>query len=108
MLAHHALAVLPFVTLACCGPLIGRNPQLCNVGATASCCESVQSAGTPQVSDLLALLNVLPLLGNDQVGFSCTSLTGAGSTVKCGSNPVCCNQTQFNGLINVGCSPIDL
>lgn len=42
MLVHHALAVLPFVALAFSGPLIGRNPQVCNTG-TIQCCQSVQS-----------------------------------------------------------------
>ncbi|KAN0086297.1 fungal hydrophobin [Tylopilus felleus] len=108
MLVHHALAVLPFVALAYSGPLIGRNPRMCNTGSV-QCCQSVQAAGSPAVSALTPLLNLSGiLLGNGQVGLSCTSLTGAGSTAKCEAKPVCCNNTHFGGLINVGCSPIDV
>ncbi|KAF8548600.1 fungal hydrophobin [Imleria badia] len=106
MLVHNALAALPFVALAYGGPLFGRNPKVCNTG-TIQCCQSVQSAGSPLATALAPLLSLSGiLLGNGQIGLQCNSLTGAGSS--CESNPVCCNDTHFDGFINVGCSPISL
>ncbi|KAI9461329.1 hydrophobin [Boletus coccyginus] len=107
MLVHHTLAVLPFVALAHSGPLAGRNPRVCNTGSI-QCCQSVQSANSPAATVLAPLLGLAGLLGNGQIGLQCSSLTGAGSSAQCESNPVCCNDTHYDGLINVGCSPIDL
>ncbi|KAG8216644.1 hydrophobin [Butyriboletus roseoflavus] len=106
MLVHHSLSVLPFVALAYGGPLIGRNPQ-CDTGSM-QCCQSMQPAGSPALSVLASLLGLdLPVADDDtQVGLQCSSLSGAGS--GCEAQPVCCSNTSFNGLINMGCSPINL
>ncbi|KAH0835039.1 hydrophobin [Lanmaoa asiatica] len=107
MLVPHPLCLLFFIPLAYSGPLIPRNPH-CTTGSV-QCCQSVQSAGSPVVTALAGLLDGLPLLqGDTQVGLACSGITGAGSGTSCKSTSVCCNSTHYNGLINVGCSPIDL
>ncbi|KAH7905555.1 fungal hydrophobin-domain-containing protein [Hygrophoropsis aurantiaca] len=81
----------------------------CNTGS-AYCCDSVQSATSSQVTTLAALLGIV--LGDitGQVGLTCSPLTiiGTGSGADCNQEPVCCTNDQFNGLINLGCSPLNL
>ncbi|KAF8184676.1 hydrophobin-251 [Pholiota molesta] len=81
----------------------------CNTGPV-QCCNSVVSSNHPSVTDLWALLglNVSDLTG--QVGMNCSPITaiGAGSGSSCTSQPVCCDNNNFNGLVAVGCSPLNL
>ncbi|KIJ29214.1 hypothetical protein M422DRAFT_235347 [Sphaerobolus stellatus SS14] len=81
----------------------------CNTG-TASCCNTVQSASSNPVSTLLGLLGIVVGDVTAMVGLGCTPITviGVGSGVNCAQQPVCCTDNQFNGLINLGCSPISL
>ncbi|KIJ28120.1 hypothetical protein M422DRAFT_235749 [Sphaerobolus stellatus SS14] len=81
----------------------------CNTGSI-SCCNTVQSASSSAVSSLLGLLGIV--LGDitGQVGLGCTPITviGVGQGANCAQQPVCCTGNTFNGLINLGCSPISL
>ncbi|KAF9224193.1 hypothetical protein BS17DRAFT_817089 [Gyrodon lividus] len=59
---------------------------------------------------LLGLLGaVLPNV-QGLVGLGCTPITvvGTGSGAVCTQQPVCCTGNTYSGLINVGCSPINL
>ncbi|ETW80327.1 hydrophobin-like protein [Heterobasidion irregulare TC 32-1] len=88
--------------------LIARDGQ-CNTG-TLQCCNSVQSSSDPVTSLLLGLLGVV-LGGIDiPIGIQCTPITviGVGSGANCVQQPVCCTGNTFNGLVTVGCSPINL
>ncbi|KAH7919096.1 hypothetical protein BV22DRAFT_1041221 [Leucogyrophana mollusca] len=44
------------------------------------------------------------------IGIACSPVTGGGTGAGCEVNqqPVCCTDNTFNGLINVGCSPINI
>ncbi|KIJ35372.1 hypothetical protein M422DRAFT_180785, partial [Sphaerobolus stellatus SS14] len=77
---------------------------------TASCCNTVQSASNSAVSSLLDLLGIVVQDVTALVGLGCTPITviGAGQGANCAQQPVCCSQTEFKGLINIGCSPISL
>ncbi|KIJ28123.1 hypothetical protein M422DRAFT_190150 [Sphaerobolus stellatus SS14] len=81
----------------------------CNTGTT-SCCNTVESATDSPVASLLGLLGIV--LGDitGQIGLGCTPITviGVGSGANCAQQPVCCTGNTFNGLINVGCTPISL
>ncbi|EGO01039.1 hypothetical protein SERLA73DRAFT_179079 [Serpula lacrymans var. lacrymans S7.3] len=80
----------------------------CNTG-DLQCCNSVESASSSGVADLLGLLGIV--LGDitGLVGITCSplSIIGLGSS-SCTAEPVCCENNTFNGLISLGCSPITL
>ncbi|KLO09587.1 fungal hydrophobin [Schizopora paradoxa] len=80
----------------------------CNVGSL-QCCDSVQSASSGIVQTLLKLLGIV--LGDitGEVGLTCSPITGIGlSGDDCNASPVCCTGNSFNGIIVVGCSPINI
>ncbi|KAF9053229.1 hydrophobin-319 [Panaeolus papilionaceus] len=80
----------------------------CNTG-TLQCCNSVQSSTNSGIAGLVGLASLVlgPITG--QVGVSCTPITviGAGGN-SCSAQPACCTGNSWNGVINVGCSPINL
>ncbi|KIJ28430.1 hypothetical protein M422DRAFT_92498, partial [Sphaerobolus stellatus SS14] len=82
----------------------------CNTG-DAQCCNTVGAANSiPGVSTLLGLLGIVLQDVSVIVGLGCTPITviGLGQGANCAQQPVCCTDNQFNGLINIGCSPISL
>ncbi|GLB39644.1 putative hydrophobins [Lyophyllum shimeji] len=80
----------------------------CNTGPV-QCCNSVTHSSDPVASLLLGLLGVAGLGSNVLVGITCSPLSviGAGGN-SCTSQPVCCSNNSFNGIIALGCSPINL
>ncbi|KAL4064752.1 fungal hydrophobin-domain-containing protein [Scleroderma yunnanense] len=75
------------------------------------CCSSSQSVSNTQVSALLGWLGIpIPTGSNTLVSFTCSPITvgGSGTGANCVSQQVCCDNTYFNGGINVGCSPISI
>ncbi|KAG6333857.1 hypothetical protein ID866_5232 [Astraeus odoratus] len=76
----------------------------CSTG-TISCCNSVQSvsysASSSQVTSLTSWLGIPIPSVPGQVGLNCSPIGGTGG--NCVSQTVCCNNVQFNGLINFGC-----
>ncbi|KIJ33387.1 hypothetical protein M422DRAFT_94504, partial [Sphaerobolus stellatus SS14] len=82
----------------------------CNTG-DAQCCNTVGAANSiAGVSTLLGLLGIVLQDVSVIVGLGCTPITviGLGQGANCAQQPVCCTDNQFNGLINIGCSPISL
>ncbi|KAH7926414.1 fungal hydrophobin [Leucogyrophana mollusca] len=103
---------LLFALLAAASPapeVAVRQTNQCNTGSI-SCCNSVQDANSSQVTGLLSLLGVVlgPITG--QVGLNCSPISAIALSqgATCNQEPVCCTDNQFNGLINAGCSPINL
>ncbi|KAH7886732.1 fungal hydrophobin-domain-containing protein [Phlebopus sp. FC_14] len=90
-------------------PHVARQSSQCDTGSL-SCCNSVQSADSSTVTSLLSALGIV--LGDitGEVGIGCTPITvvGTGSGATCTQQPVCCTNNYYNGLVNVGCSPITL
>ncbi|KAF9528302.1 fungal hydrophobin [Crepidotus variabilis] len=83
-------------------------PSQCNTGPI-QCCNSVQSANSPAALAALALVNVVVQDVTAQIGLTCTPvsvLALAGNS--CSSQPVCCENNNFNGVVAIGCSPINL
>ncbi|KIJ48250.1 hypothetical protein M422DRAFT_162942 [Sphaerobolus stellatus SS14] len=81
----------------------------CNTG-DAQCCNTVESASSPSAAALLGLLGIVVQGVDALVGLGCTPITavGLGQGANCAQQPVCCTDNNFNGLINVGCTPISL
>ncbi|KAF9045401.1 fungal hydrophobin-domain-containing protein [Panaeolus papilionaceus] len=79
----------------------------CNTGPV-QCCNTVTSSNSKNVQLLAGLIGaVLPAAANVLVGMQChpLSVVGVGGN-SCNSQPVCCENNEFNGLINIGCTPI--
>ncbi|KIJ61492.1 hypothetical protein HYDPIDRAFT_137833 [Hydnomerulius pinastri MD-312] len=103
------LAVVPFALLAVAGGVSTIPESQCNTGSV-SCCDQTQST-----ADYMGLLSTLGLadvgaIVNALVGVSCTPVTIIGLSSSCDANqsPVCCTNNEFNGAINLGCSPVNL
>ncbi|EGO03363.1 hypothetical protein SERLA73DRAFT_45878, partial [Serpula lacrymans var. lacrymans S7.3] len=82
----------------------------CNTGPV-QCCDSVQAVGfAPAVTTLLGLLGIVLSSVDVLVGLTCSplSVVGVGSGATCSAEPVCCEDNSFNGLISLGCSPVNL
>ncbi|KAG2754306.1 hydrophobin-1 precursor [Suillus brevipes Sb2] len=81
----------------------------CNTGSI-QCCESVSKSGHGSVLDeLLSVLNIdIPFDTNCGVSCSPISVIGGGSGANCNQEPVCCENNSYNGLVNIGCSPINI
>ncbi|KAJ7280320.1 hypothetical protein C8J57DRAFT_1567691 [Mycena rebaudengoi] len=80
----------------------------CNVNGGAKCCQNVGTAavldplGLGGLGFLLGLLN-LPI--TTILGTSCTNLV---NIADCSAKPVCCQNNQFNGFVNIACNSISL
>ncbi|PPQ68718.1 hypothetical protein CVT26_003624 [Gymnopilus dilepis] len=104
-------SVLALATLAAANP-VRRGEQTTTQCTTGSlqCCESVEQAGklsTP-VTTLLGLLGIVVQGVTAMVGVTCSPVTviGTGGT-SCSEQPVCCTNNSFNGLVALGCSPLN-
>ncbi|KAI9567785.1 fungal hydrophobin-domain-containing protein [Boletus coccyginus] len=87
-----------------------RQVSQCNTGSI-SCCDSTYSSSSTFVTGLFGMLGLPPVsVGGSQVGISCspTTIGGVGSGSSCTQQPVCCTGNTFNGIINLGCSPITI
>ncbi|KAH0830203.1 hydrophobin 2 [Lanmaoa asiatica] len=81
----------------------------CNTGSM-QCCATTTSASDPVAAALLGLLGIVVGDITATVGLNCSPITviGLGSGSTCTQQPVCCTDVYQNGLINVGCSPLNL
>jgi hypothetical protein len=113
------VATVAFATLAAASPLVARgggggggggggDVNQCNTGSV-QCCNSVQSAGGSSAAGLLALLGVVVQDVNVPIGLTCNpiSVLGIGGN-NCASQPVCCQNNSFNGVVAIGCTPINV
>ncbi|KAL5480416.1 hypothetical protein ACEPAI_1686 [Sanghuangporus weigelae] len=80
----------------------------CNTGSL-QCCNSVQQADSEAVSGLLSLLGVVVQDVSALVGVTCSPISAIGiGSAGCSASPVCCTDNSFNGLISLGCVPVDV
>ncbi|PPR04694.1 hypothetical protein CVT26_015019 [Gymnopilus dilepis] len=80
----------------------------CTTGSL-ECCSSTGTASDPVISTLLGLLGIDVSDITALVGVTCSPITviGTGST-SCSEQPVCCTDNSFNGVVALGCTPINL
>ncbi|THU84056.1 fungal hydrophobin, partial [Dendrothele bispora CBS 962.96] len=80
----------------------------CNT-APVQCCDTVGSASDPAISKELGILGITVQDVTALVGLTCSpiSVIGVGGD-SCSANPVCCENNSFNGLVALGCVPVDL
>ncbi|KAK0444146.1 hydrophobin-251 [Armillaria borealis] len=80
----------------------------CNTG-TLECCKSVQSPTSAPIQTLLGLLNIPIGSVTGQVGLTCNPITVIGlGTTQCANQPACCTGNNYNGLVALGCTPINV
>ncbi|KJA29739.1 hypothetical protein HYPSUDRAFT_31725 [Hypholoma sublateritium FD-334 SS-4] len=80
----------------------------CNTGSL-QCCSSVQQADSAAAAGLLSLLGVVVQDVTALVGITCSPITVIGvSGTSCSEQPVCCTNDTFNGVIALGCTPINI
>ncbi|OCB86232.1 fungal hydrophobin [Sanghuangporus baumii] len=102
------LAVVSSLAILAVATPTPQSASQCNTGEL-QCCDSVQSSSSNAIAALLSILGVV-LQGVDvPVGVTCSPITvvGAGSA-GCDAAPVCCENNNFNGLISLGCTPINI
>ncbi|KAG8217941.1 hydrophobin, partial [Butyriboletus roseoflavus] len=100
----RVFALLPLAVLVSATHLEARGQ--CNTGSI-NCCNSVQSLSSAQ--NTLSQFNLLSAAtaAGGQVGFNCSPISLVGGNT-CEQQPVCCTGNDFNGLVNIGCSPINV
>ncbi|TFK69491.1 fungal hydrophobin, partial [Pluteus cervinus] len=80
----------------------------CNTG-TVQCCNTVQDAQSDSAQQAAAQggIDISSITG--LVGITCNpvGVLGVGGN-SCSTQPTCCTGNNFNGLIVVGCSPINV
>ncbi|KAF8838440.1 hydrophobin [Paxillus ammoniavirescens] len=103
----RVFALLPLALLASASHLEARDQ--CNTGSI-SCCNQVQTA--QQANQILSQYNLVAAAAaaGGNVGLTCTPVTvvGTGSGCDATQQPVCCTGNQFNGVVNIGCTPINV
>ncbi|KAJ8589504.1 hydrophobin [Rhizopogon salebrosus TDB-379] len=104
------LSITSFVILAIATPQPhARGLNECNTG-NIGCCGRTETV--EQYNEIAGLLGLTPIVGNviGDVGIDCTPITvvGLSQGATCAQEPVCCSSEKYNGVINVGCSPLNL
>ncbi|ESK86850.1 hydrophobin [Moniliophthora roreri MCA 2997] len=111
----YAPLALTVLAVATCTPrrsrllLTATQPaSQCNTGPV-QCCNSVQSASSAPAATLLGLLSIFLSDLNVLVGITCSpiSVLGVGGT-GCNAQPVCCQNNSFNGVVAIGCVPVNI
>ncbi|KAG2112416.1 hydrophobin-3 precursor [Suillus clintonianus] len=94
--------------LAVATPLTLRDGQ-CNTGDIQCCQSSSTTSNYNKFAKSLGLAEVgAEVVGT--LGLSCSpiSVIGTGSGATCNQQPMCCSNNKMNGLVNIGCTPINL
>ncbi|KAK0215367.1 hydrophobin [Armillaria nabsnona] len=108
MLARLSTFTLLALPLLATATAIPRDNATCASG-TAQCCQSTQNPTSTSMQTLAGLLGIAlgSLTGN--VGLTCSPITAIGlGTTQCSNQVVCCQNNNFNGLIALGCTPINV
>ncbi|KAK0212032.1 hydrophobin 2 [Armillaria fumosa] len=106
-LSTFTLLALPI--LATATAIVPRDGAACSATGTAQCCSSTQSPTSNIVQSLLGLLGIPIGSVTANVGLTCSPITvlGVGGT-QCSNQVVCCDNNNFNGIIALGCTPINV
>ncbi|KAK0213248.1 hydrophobin 2 [Desarmillaria ectypa] len=107
-----AILALPLLVASSAVPRQETNTTVtggkCNTGS-AQCCESVQDPKSDAVQKTLGLLGIPIGEITANVGLACAPITVLGlGTTSCTNQPVCCEGNNFNGLVALGCTPLNV
>ncbi|KAK0448696.1 hydrophobin-251 [Armillaria borealis] len=107
-----AILALPLLAASSAVPRQDTNTTVtggkCNTGS-AQCCKSVQDPKSDAVQNALGVLGIPIGEITANVGLTCTPITVLGlGTTSCANQPVCCDNNNFNGVVALGCTPINV
>lgn len=81
----------------------------CNTGSI-QCCEG--STTVQNYNDASGILGLIPIVADVTalVGLNCSPISVVGTGAGCEANqePLCCSNNKYNGLVNIGCTPINI
>ncbi|KAG1762816.1 fungal hydrophobin [Suillus occidentalis] len=104
------LSITSLAVLALATPLALRasNGQ-CDTG-NIQCCQSTQPVDAYNNNATMygEIPILIDILGDVGLGCSPISVIGTGNGANCLQQPVCCSNESYSGLINIGCTPINL
>ncbi|EAW15259.1 hydrophobin family protein [Aspergillus clavatus NRRL 1] len=85
-----------------------QNTGSCNTG-TLQCCNQVDDSKNLSAR-LTGLLDILGIDANNLSGLVGANYAGVAviGQQSCSAQPVCCTNNNFNGLVALGCTPIDI
>ncbi|KAH0831232.1 hydrophobin [Lanmaoa asiatica] len=80
----------------------------CNTGSIQCCTQHGYTGSSDPVDSLVGALGINVGAGV-LAGLNCSplSVVGVGGN-SCAQQPVCCSDNTYNGIINIGCSPINI
>ncbi|KAF8953919.1 fungal hydrophobin-domain-containing protein [Flammula alnicola] len=88
-------------------PTSGPSNQ-CNTGSI-QCCNSTQTSTAGPLGLLLGLLGIVVGDVTGLIGVTCSPITAIGvAGNSCSAQPVCCTNNSFNGIVALGCTPINI
>ncbi|KAN0080176.1 Fungal hydrophobin domain containing protein [Tylopilus felleus] len=100
------ITLLPLALLASASSHLKARNQ-CSSGSI-SCCNSVQTLDEANsLLSAIGLASVAATVGG-LVGLNCDAITVIGTGNTCTEQTVCCDHDNFNGLVNLGCNPINV
>ncbi|TFK43773.1 fungal hydrophobin-domain-containing protein [Crucibulum laeve] len=102
-------AITAITSLAAATPTRRTLPASHCTTGPIQCCNSIQSANSAAASNILALLGIVVQDVTALVGLTCDPITviGAGGN-SCSAQSVCCENNSFDGVVALGCTPVDL
>ncbi|CAA7270340.1 unnamed protein product [Cyclocybe aegerita] len=108
-LATITLAVLA-ATPALISGLATTNKPSCKANTgDLQCCNAVYDHNSSKGRALLEKYGIILASVTGSVGQTCSPITGVVlSGNSCTQQPVCCTNNTFNGVIAVGCSPVNI
>ncbi|KAG6906771.1 hypothetical protein DXG01_012160 [Tephrocybe rancida] len=72
------------------------------------CCNTAQDAKSTNAFFMDSFVGAGLLGAIGQVGLTCTPVTALGvSGTSCSSQAVCCSNNNFNGVVALGCTPVN-
>ncbi|KIM61504.1 hypothetical protein SCLCIDRAFT_1215971 [Scleroderma citrinum Foug A] len=115
MFFRASALLLPVVALsslvaAAPEPVARGGGASCSNG-TAQCCNSTYENNATNTNLLEGLLGiVLDVTAQGLLGLDCSPITviGLGGGASCTQQAVCCQGTDFTGLVNIGCTNLNL
>ncbi|KAF4585058.1 NADH:ubiquinone oxidoreductase [Pleurotus pulmonarius] len=99
--------IAALASLAVATPLALRTDSRCNT-ESVKCCNRSEDAETFKKSALAALIPIEIGDITGKVYSQCSPIVGLIGGSSCSAQTVCCENAKFNGLVNIGCTPINV